>query len=60
MLAAWLIGTTGSDIAFAWYLIGITAVSLIVALTMPETSSDSAKLPADNAAQTATTVRASS
>jgi hypothetical protein len=27
-----LIGRTGSDTAFAWYLIGLTAISLVIAL----------------------------
>jgi MHS family proline/betaine transporter-like MFS transporter len=31
-VAVWLIGVTGSDTAFAWYLIGLTAISLVLAL----------------------------
>jgi MHS family proline/betaine transporter-like MFS transporter len=31
-VAVWLIGRTGSDTAFAWYLIGLTAISLVIAL----------------------------
>jgi MHS family proline/betaine transporter-like MFS transporter len=31
-VAVWLISRTGSDTAFAWYLIGLTAVSLVLAL----------------------------
>jgi MHS family proline/betaine transporter-like MFS transporter len=31
-VAVWLIGATGNDLAFAWYLIALTAVSLAVAL----------------------------
>jgi MHS family proline/betaine transporter-like MFS transporter len=31
-VAVWLIGRTGSDTAFAWYLIGLTAISLVLAL----------------------------
>jgi MHS family proline/betaine transporter-like MFS transporter len=58
MLAVWLIGATGNDMAFAWYLIGITAVSLTVALTMPEPSPDLATLPIENGEQTARTARA--
>ncbi len=30
-VAVWLIGATGSDVAFAWYLMGLTIVSLAVA-----------------------------
>jgi MHS family proline/betaine transporter-like MFS transporter len=32
-VAVWLIGSTGNDIAFVWYLMGVTAISLGVALT---------------------------
>jgi MHS family proline/betaine transporter-like MFS transporter len=31
-VAVWLISRTGSDTAFAWYLIGLTAISLVIAL----------------------------
>jgi MHS family proline/betaine transporter-like MFS transporter len=31
-VAVWLIGRTGSDTGFAWYLIGLTAISLVLAL----------------------------
>jgi MHS family proline/betaine transporter-like MFS transporter len=31
-VAEWLIGRTGNDTAFAWYLIGVTAISLVLAL----------------------------
>ncbi len=31
-VAVWLIGRTGNDTAFAWYLIGLTAISLVLAL----------------------------
>ncbi len=31
-VAVWLISRTGSDTAFAWYLIGLTALSLVIAL----------------------------
>jgi MHS family proline/betaine transporter-like MFS transporter len=31
-VAVWLISRTGSDTAFAWYLIGLTAISLVLAL----------------------------
>jgi MHS family proline/betaine transporter-like MFS transporter len=31
-VAVWLIGRAGSDTAFAWYLIGLTAISLVIAL----------------------------
>ncbi len=31
-VAVWLIGRTGSDTAFAWYLMGLTAISLVLAL----------------------------
>ncbi len=31
-MAEWLIGHTGSDTAFAWYLIAVTAISLAMAL----------------------------
>jgi MHS family proline/betaine transporter-like MFS transporter len=31
-VAVWLISRTGSDTAFAWYLIGVTAISLVIAL----------------------------
>jgi len=59
MVAVWLIGTTGSDIAFAWYLIGITAISLSVALTMPEPSPDLANLATtEDGARTSGTLRA--
>lgn len=33
-VAVWLIGRTGSDIAFVWYLMALTAISLGVALTI--------------------------
>jgi MHS family proline/betaine transporter-like MFS transporter len=32
-IAVWLIAKTGSDVAFAWYLTALTAVSLVIALT---------------------------
>jgi MHS family proline/betaine transporter-like MFS transporter len=59
MVAVWLIGTTGTDIAFVWYLIGITAVSLSVALTMPEPSPDLANVPTAGREETARAARAS-
>jgi hypothetical protein len=59
MVAVWLIGTTGTDIAFVWYLIGITAVSLSVALTMPEPSPDLANVPTASREQSARAARAS-
>src|SRR5512143_1778749 len=31
-VAVWLISRTGNDTAFAWYLIGLTAISLVLAL----------------------------
>jgi MHS family proline/betaine transporter-like MFS transporter len=31
-VAVWLISRTGSDTAFAWYLIGLTVISLVIAL----------------------------
>jgi MHS family proline/betaine transporter-like MFS transporter len=31
-VAVWLISRTGNDTAFAWYLIGLTAISLLLAL----------------------------
>jgi MHS family proline/betaine transporter-like MFS transporter len=34
VVAVWLIGSTGNEIAFVWYLIGVTAVSLGFALTI--------------------------
>ena len=33
-LAVWLIATTGSDIAFAWYIVAVTVVSLGIAFTL--------------------------
>ena len=33
-IAVWLISRTGSDVAFAWYLVGLTAVSITVALSI--------------------------
>jgi MHS family proline/betaine transporter-like MFS transporter len=33
-VAVWLIGRTGNDLAFAWYLMALTAVSLALALTV--------------------------
>jgi MFS transporter, MHS family, proline/betaine transporter len=35
-VATWLIARTGSDTAFAWYLIAVTAVSLILAFGVPD------------------------
>lgn len=32
-VAVWLISRTGNDLAFAWYIIALTAVSLTIALT---------------------------
>jgi MFS transporter, MHS family, proline/betaine transporter len=36
VVAVWLIGRTGEPLAFAWYIVGLTAISLAVALTAPE------------------------
>jgi MHS family proline/betaine transporter-like MFS transporter len=33
-VAVWLISRTGSDVAFVWYLVALTAVSLTIALTI--------------------------
>ena len=35
-VAVWLTSATGNDLAFVWYLMGVTAVSLAVALTIRE------------------------
>ena len=35
-VAVWLIGRTGSDTGFAWYLTGLTALSLALALGVPD------------------------
>ena len=35
-VAVWLIGSSGNDLAFAFYLMGLTSVSLLVALTVNE------------------------
>ena len=32
-VAVWLISRTGNDLAFAWYLVALSAISLAVALT---------------------------
>jgi MHS family proline/betaine transporter-like MFS transporter len=37
-VAIWLIGRSGSDIAFVWYLMLLTAVTFAVALTLRERS----------------------
>jgi MHS family proline/betaine transporter-like MFS transporter len=34
LVAVWLIARTGSDVAFAWYIAGVMALSLVVALTV--------------------------
>jgi MHS family proline/betaine transporter-like MFS transporter len=34
VVAVWLIGRTGNELAFAWYLLAVTAISLVVALGM--------------------------
>jgi hypothetical protein len=31
-VATWLINETGNDTVFAWYLMGLTAISLVLAL----------------------------
>ena len=33
-VATWLINRTGNDTVFAWYLMGLTAVSLVLALSV--------------------------
>ncbi len=35
-VALWLIGRTGNDVAFAWYLMLLSAISLVLALGVPE------------------------
>ena len=35
-VAVWLIGSTGNDIAFAWYLMALTAISIALALGVPD------------------------
>ncbi len=35
-VAVWLISRTGNDLAFAWYLMALTTVSLVLALTTRE------------------------
>jgi MHS family proline/betaine transporter-like MFS transporter len=35
-VAVWLISRTGNDTAFAWYLMAVTAVSLVLALGVPD------------------------
>jgi MHS family proline/betaine transporter-like MFS transporter len=35
-VAVWLIARSGNDVAFAWYLMALTAVSLVIALTTRE------------------------
>lgn len=40
-IAVWLIARTGSDIAFVWYIVALTAVSLTVALTMRDRHGES-------------------
>ena len=35
-VATWLITRSGSETAFAWYLTALTAVSLVVALGIPD------------------------
>ncbi|MEO8467577.1 MAG: MFS transporter [Gammaproteobacteria bacterium] len=35
-VAVWLISRTGNDTAFAWYLVGLTAISLVLALGVPD------------------------
>jgi len=35
-IAVWLISRTGNDLAFVWYLMGLTAISLGIALTTRE------------------------
>jgi MHS family proline/betaine transporter-like MFS transporter len=38
LVAVWLIARTGSDVAFAWYIMAVTAVSLAIALGLRERS----------------------
>jgi MHS family proline/betaine transporter-like MFS transporter len=40
-VAVWLISRTGSDVAFVWYLMVLTSISLILALTMRERRGES-------------------
>ena len=35
-VAVWLISRTGNDTVFAWYLMGLTAISLVLALSVPD------------------------
>jgi MHS family proline/betaine transporter-like MFS transporter len=35
-VAVWLITRTGNDTAFAWYLMGLTAISFVLALGVPD------------------------
>lgn len=39
-VAVWLISSTGNDLAFVWYLMGVTAVSLSIALTTRDRSGE--------------------
>ena len=40
-VAVWLIGRSGNDLAFAWYIAAVTAVSLSIACTMRERHGES-------------------
>jgi len=33
-VAVWLIGTSGNDIAFVWYIVGVTVISLAITLSV--------------------------
>jgi MHS family proline/betaine transporter-like MFS transporter len=38
VVSVWLIAKTGNDVAFAWYIAAITAISLVIALGARERS----------------------
>jgi MHS family proline/betaine transporter-like MFS transporter len=46
-ISVWLIGLTGNDLAFVWYLIGITAISLGFVVTMRDRHAEPMDLPDD-------------
>ncbi|HVS24294.1 MAG TPA: MFS transporter, partial [Gammaproteobacteria bacterium] len=37
-VAVWLIARTGNDVAFAWYIVAVTAVSIAIAIGLRERS----------------------
>jgi len=53
VVAVWLVGSTGNDIAFVWYLMIVTAVSLGFAVTIRDRHTEPMNVPAtDLAAKT--------